>query len=437
MRGIFKKTGINFCGNSTGGALIAALLLVAISAIMGATILVATSTDLQISGNFRRAVKSFYIAEAGIAETLNRLGRLSYNSPEPLSDPFPTSQPNWLAYVISGNNWGPQDDVEYSTFFTNYFPMSGNATNKVIVLNSIQTVLPYWSKIHHKTEFDAESAGHTSLTPHYQDIDGITTFHSKNNRGNIIFYGFPSGTILSPTPFTSASPTPYSPVEIIISQSEVEGALSRIRVEAAHPAGPPLLAPVYAQNQLILAGGSATIQGFDDCGLLPEGRPPVQLGPAGALVGNPTLIGNPPVAQVGMEALDLLKSLENLRPGAQINTDDIVEVSGSGPGNPALIYAEVKSGVSNLTAQNIYGFGILLVKGNLSILAPFRWEGIIIVSGQVTFDGGLGTSVIQGALFADQVTILSGDVTITLDSCPIAASLRVLPVIILTWQQLL
>ena len=170
------------CSNSTGGALIAALLLVAISAVMGATILIATSTDLQISGNFRRAVKSFYVAEAGIAETLNRLGDISLASQEPLRDPSPAFQSNWSAYVISGDNWEHQYDRDYSNFFTNYFPMSGNATNKIIVPNSIQTALPYWIKIHHKTEFDAESAGHTSLTPHYQDSDGITSFHSENNR---------------------------------------------------------------------------------------------------------------------------------------------------------------------------------------------------------------------------------------------------------------
>jgi hypothetical protein len=92
---------------------------------------------------------------------------------------------------------------------------------------------------------------------------------------------------------------------------------------------------------------------------------------------------------------------------------------------------------SGLFVQNTKGFGVLLVKGNLKISAPFQWEGLIIVSGQVTFDGGIGTSVIRGALFADQVQMLSGDVTMTLDTCPIAASLRALPVAILSWRQLL
>ena len=59
--------------NRKGSALIAALLLVAVSGIMGATILFATSTELQISGNYRRAIQTFYAAEAGLAEPQRRL----------------------------------------------------------------------------------------------------------------------------------------------------------------------------------------------------------------------------------------------------------------------------------------------------------------------------------------------------------------------------
>lgn len=422
-----------------GGALIAALLLVAISTIMGATILFATSTDLQISGNFRRAMATFYAAEAGIAETSIRLGGSSLSNPGYLGDPSPILQANWSAYVLSNPGWKSQDDTEYSALFTNYFPLSGNLINTAVLPNSVQTTLPYWTKIRHKTEYDAEWAGHSSLTPHYQDGDGNTATHSINNRGNVVFFGFALGSGLTPTSFTSANPTPYSPVEIIISQGQVEGATSLIQVEVAHPSGPPLLAPVYANSQVIFAGGTTVVEGFDDCGLLPGGRPPVWLGPAGALAGTATFTGNPPTSQVGTESLDLVKALDSLKLGAQVISGDLVSVNIGAPGNPALLYAEpLAVGFSSwLAVQNLNGYGILLVTGNLNISAPFHWEGLIIVAGQVTFDGGIGTSVIQGALLADQVQILNGEVKMTLDTCPIAASLRVLPVATLNWQQLL
>jgi hypothetical protein len=142
---------------------------------------------------------------------------------------------------------------------------------------------------------------------------------------------------------------------------------------------------------------------------------------------------------VGQEALDLVKAVDSLKREALVINGDLVSVNPGATESPALLYAEPLAGgfPSVLAVQNINGFGVLLVKGNVKISAPFHWEGLVIVSGQATFDGGLGISVIHGALFADQVQILSGDVTITLDSCPIAASLRTLPVALLSWQQLL
>jgi Tfp pilus assembly protein PilX len=439
MNGFLRKTGARFYDNSTGGALIAALLLVAISAIMGATILFATSTDLQISGNYRRAMEAFYAAEAGIAETTLRLAGSPSSNPAYLGGSSSIMQQNWSAYVVSNSGWKPQDDTAYSTLFTNYVPVSGNLTNTVVLPNSVQNALSYWTKVRHKTEFDAEQAGHSSLTPHYQDTDGVTIPHSKSNQGNLVFYGFATGNGLTPTSFTSANPTPYSPVEIIISQGEVEGAMSLLQVEVAHPSGPPLLAPLYANSLVVFGEGTAAVEGFDSCGLLSEGRPPVRLGPAGALVGNPTLTGNPPTPQVGPGALDLVKAVETLKRGAQVIEGDLMSVNLGTTANPAVLYAEPLAGgfSSVLVIQNINGFGVLLIKGNVKISAPFHWEGLVIVSGQATFDGGFGTSVIHGAFFADQVQMLGGEMKMTLDTCPIAASLRALPVAILNWQQLL
>ncbi|HNP30807.1 MAG TPA: pilus assembly PilX N-terminal domain-containing protein [Nitrospirales bacterium] len=439
MNEYYRQAGKGPCRNSTGGALIAALLLVSISAIMGATILFATSTDLQISGNYRRAMATFYVAEAGIAETVIRLGGSSLSNPAYLGDPSPILQSNWSVYVLSNPDWKSQNDNEYSGLFTNYVPLSGNLTNTAVLPNSVQTALSYWTKIRHKTEYDAEQAGHSPLTPHYQDGDGITATHAINDRGNLIFYGFGSGNELTATSFTSANPTPYSPIDIIISQGEVEGAMSLIQVEVAHPTGPPLLGTVYANKGVVISAGTAAVQGFDSCGLLTGGRPPVRLGPAGALAGTATFTGNPPAPQVGMESLDLVKALDSLKRGAQVISGDLVSVNLGAPGNPALVYADPLTGgfSSILAVQNLNGYGVLLIRGNLKVSAPFHWEGLVIVSGQVTFDGGTGTSVIQGALLADQVQILNGEVRMSLDTCPIAASLRVLPVVTLNWQHLL
>jgi hypothetical protein len=421
--------------NGKGSALIAALLLVAVSGIMGATILFATSTDLQISGNYRRAIQTFYAAEAGLAETQRRLSGSPVSNSVFLGDLASPYQPNWSAYVFSQSGWEPGHDQSYSALLTNYVPLPGNVTNTLALPNSVQSSVAYWTKVHHKTEFDAEQAGHRLATPHYLDGDGVTTLHSMSNRGQLIQLGYPLATSVKPEQFTSSLQTLSTPVEVITSHGQVEGADSILQIDVAHPAGPPVRAPIYVGNELVFSGSAITIQGIDTCGLLPTGRPPISLAPSATLVGTASFTGNPSIPQIGPTSLDLNQQIKDLKKGATKVTGDLIGVSLGTATSPALHFAEPSGG--RLTVSQVTGYGILLVKGNLQIAAPFQWEGLIMVSGQATFNGGLGSSILNGALYADRVQVLNNDVSVTLDTCPIAATLRTLPVQVLTWHQLL
>ena len=62
-----------------GFALVAVLLLIAVVSLVTATVLQTTSTEIQISGNHKRAVQEFYAAEAGLAEALSRLRKTMGN----------------------------------------------------------------------------------------------------------------------------------------------------------------------------------------------------------------------------------------------------------------------------------------------------------------------------------------------------------------------
>ena len=421
--------------NSKGSALIAALLLVAVSGIMGATILFATSTDLQISGNYRRAIQSFYAAEAGLAETQRRLSGLPVSNPLFLGDLESPNQSNWSSYVFSQSGWKPTDDQTYNALLTNYVPLSGNATNILAQPNSVQSDVPYWTKVQHKSEYDAEQAGHRLATPHYLDGDGLTTLHSKSNRGQLLRFGYPLTTSVKPEQFTTTLPNLYAPVEVITSYGQVEGADSILQADVIHPAGPPVWAPIYSGNEVVLSGSMNSIQGMDACGMLPAGLPPISLAPLASLIGTASLTGNPSTPQVSPMALDLYGQVDDLLKGAVPVITDLMSVTLGSITSPAVHYAEPSNGT--LTVSQVTGYGILLVKGNLQISAPFQWAGLILVSGQATFAGGLGSSTLNGALYADRVQVLNDNVNITLDTCPIAATLRTLPVQVLTWRQLL
>jgi hypothetical protein len=421
--------------NSKGSALIAALLLVAVSGILGATILFATSTDLQISGNYRRAIQSFYAAEAGLAETQRRLSGWPVSNSVFLGDPSAPYQPNWSTYVFSHAGWKPGHDQSYSSLLTNYVPLPGNGTNTIAMPNSVQSEVAYWTKVHHKTEYDAEQAGHRQAIPHYLDGDGVTTLHSMSNRGQLIQFGYPLAASVKPEQFTSSLPTLYVSVEVITSHGQVEGADSILQMDVVHPAGPPVWAPIYVGNEVVLSGSIISIQGLDRCGLLPAGRPPISLAPSAMLVGTASFTGNPSTPQISPKSLDLGQQIKDLEKGSTKVTTDFIGMNVGSATSPAFYYAEPSSGT--LTVSQVTGYGILLVKGNVQIAAPFLWEGLIVVSGQATFSGGLGSSILNGVLYADRVQVLNNDVSVTLDTCPIAVTLRTLPVQALTWRQLL
>jgi hypothetical protein len=435
MKNELQSPALLFLKYERGGALVAALILVVISGIMGATILFATSTDIQISGNYRRTLQSFYAAEAGLAESRRRLIGSPTTNSWFAGDPAPAPQSNWSAYVLTRAGWKPQEDPSYSTLLANYVPVKENTTNTIIVPNSVQSTLSYWSKIRHKTEFDAEQSGHSVVSRHYLDGDGSTKPHSQANRGNLILYGYPEDFSDHPRQFSANMPTMYPPVEVVLSQGEVEGAMSVIQAEVAHHPGPPILGAVHIGRQAVLDGKEIAISGMDSCGLLPNGRSPISLGPEATVFGTATLSGNPSSPAAGWFPQNVRQQIADLASEAQ-------RIPGEGSGlvfgavdAPTVQYAEPASGV--LSLYGVSGFGVLLVDGSLRIVPPFQWEGLVLVSNEIIIEEGVSPVHIRGALYADSIQIFGDHVTIVLDTCPIAASLPLFPLKVLNWRQLL
>jgi len=90
-----------------GNILITALLLIFASSIIGATIVMISSTDLKISGNQELETESFFVAEAGMSEAIHRLALANpteFNGHNvAISDQKPYS-PDWKVYIELNNN---------------------------------------------------------------------------------------------------------------------------------------------------------------------------------------------------------------------------------------------------------------------------------------------------------------------------------------------
>ena len=421
-----------------GVALFAALILMAVAGVMGASVLMATSTEISISGNYRRAIEAFNLAESGVEEARARLRGSSVTNPAFIGDPLAGYNPQWSAYVLTDPGWSPSKDDSYSGRFTNYIPTRGVQTNTAILANSLQFDLPYWVKIRHKTEYDAERTGHRPATPHYRDADGSLQKHTKANRGHVVFYGYPASTSVEPTQFTTSGTTTAFPTEILTAHGNVKRGSSIIEAEVVHHPGPPALAALYARNGVSLTPSGSAISGVDRCGSVVPKAPVYMLAPS-SITGNAMFSGNPSGPEQGPLDIDLPSMIGSLKKGGMVLSGDQIRVTLGEASRPQTFYANLTALPKSvaLTVQNVAGYGILLVEGHVRVRGPLQWHGLIVSSGTLTLDGSSGRIQIWGGVWSNQVQHVSGDFAIHYDSCKIRTALTNRPLTVIQWRQVL
>ena len=422
--------------HNRGFALVAVLLLMAVVGIVTATVLQTTSTEIRISGNHRQAIQEFYAAEAGLAEARSRLRKTMGTAAALIKDPAVSPDPLWTAYIVESADWLPSVDPEYALHETNVIPLPGNPANTVVQPNSLQTGIPYWAKIRHKTEYDAERAGHEPSTPHYVDLDGSTSGHSKGDRGNVVYFGFPSPTDTIPVSFTTNIPTPWLPIEKIIAHGTVTGGSMVLEEEVVHPPGPNQLGALHVSGSVSLAGSPGEIDGHDACGVVGS-LPPVVYG--GTFTSDPAIQfnGNPASPQPSAHVPAPATALAALNADAvALNGDQVNELLGTAE-VPMTFFAEggLFPQPQGIRIRQTRGAGILLVDGNATLEGEVRWDGMILVTGTLFLNGHGSGIVIRGAIWAGKID-QTGPLTVQYDSCRLQAALLAVPLRVRTWREI-
>lgn len=418
-----------------GFALVAVLLLMAVVGIVTATVLQTTSTEIQISANHKRAVQDLYAAEAGLAEARSRLRKTPGAEATFIEDPAASPDPSWTAYIAEPTDWSPAVDPEYASRETNAIPLPGHPTNTVVQPNSLQTDLPYWVKIRHKTEYDAERAGHKPVSPHYVDLDGSHARHNKSNRGNVVYFGYPSPADAVPVSFTTNTSTPWLPIEKIVAYGSATNGTVVLEEEVFHLPGPNQLGAVHASGDVSLAGASVTINGHDACGVVGSLLPVVY---GGTVISTPTIQfnGNPASPQHSAHvpspssAPTALNADSVVLNGNQINQQlGTVEV-------PMAFFADggLFPQPQGIRIRQVRGFGILLVDGNATLEGEVYWDGMIMVTGTLFLNGFGSGIVIRGAVWAGEIDQM-GPLTVQYDSCRLKAAMLAVPTQVRTWRE--
>jgi len=423
--------------NQRGNVLVTVILMMAVLIGLGTTAVVQTSTDMNISTNYKLGEEAFYAAEAAAEEARGRL-RGTNADPNYAGDPATAYDTWWSAYLLTGTQQ-PTDDPGYNSSYRNYIPTTSSHTNTTVVANSLQSAIPYMVKIRHKLEYDAEVRGHKTTTPMYYDGDGSSSVHTAASPGNIVYYGY--GNPAQPTmaiQFTTAGVSAFRPVNIITAYGIVRNSIKAVEVEVTRPPGPPIKAAIYAKGDVTGNGSSLKVDGNDNCGVASPLDTVYTLTPSITnLNGSPTMIPSAPTQ--GTDDIPIITTVESMKSSATvIITSDTNGANYGSSSNYVTCYSDTSNPYNNqgLKLQNVTGYGTLLVKGDLTMGGGFNWNGLILVTGTVTFNGGGGGINIRGAVLANQTVDLNGGIDVAYDSCHINDALSNQAVTKLSWREI-
>jgi Tfp pilus assembly protein PilX len=361
-----------------GFLLSAALTLLTVLVLLGTTAFILSSTDIKIGGNFRNSQLALQVAMAGAerAREALRIENLASSNTTSFSDELNSAARKGANGALDGYS-ATTDDVPLATGTMN------NVTYNAYLSND--------------------------------SVDGTTNTTDSNGRVMI-------------TSVATGPNNAKAQVQIVVILQPV-------------PSSP---ATVYSKGDVTGNGSSLTISGNDACGAGTALAPIYTKDPATTdLNGNPTLAGSPSTPQHGTLDIDIPAYMDALKSGATVLTDD---QNGATYGS-ATSYQTVYSWPDDpahfnnqgLKLQNVTGYGVLLVKGDLTLGGGFQWNGIIIVTGSVTLNGGGGGINIQGLVLTGTSTLtdvtINGGNVIGYDSCKAKKAMAGSPLKVMNWKQ--
>ena len=370
-----------FLVNQDGFLLVAALTLMSALVLLGTTAYLLSSTDIKIGGNFKNSQLTLQVAMAGSerAREILRQANAASSDPGSFSDE--------LLGARGGNNV-----LNGYSASTDDVPAINTST-----MNGVSYIV--------------------YVTNDPQDSGGMYSTTDTNKKAML----------------TTVAQGPDN------AKAQVQTVVS------IYPA-PASLATIYSKGDVTGNGSSLTVSGNDACGASTALAPVYTKDPATTnLTGNPTMTGSPPEPTHGSVDIDIAGFIEALRPSAAtILTADQNNGTYGSSTNYTTVYSWPDDpdhyNVQGLKLQNLTGYGILLVKGDLELGGGFNWNGIILATGSITLNGGGGSPInIAGQVFAGTSTLtdvtVNGSNSINYDSCKAKKAWSYAPLKVVNWKQ--
>jgi Tfp pilus assembly protein PilX len=364
--------------NQNGLILIAALTLLAALTLVGATAFFVTSTDVKVGGNFKTNQTALQVAMAGTEQARETLRALNAAS---------TTKTDFSEELAA--RVGANAVLNGYTSSTDDSPLASSST-----LVAGYTYNAYLTN---------------------DSVDGAASSTDSNAKAVI----------------TSVATGPSNAKAIVITTVQLYSLSSP--------------ATIYSKDNVTVNGNSIAISGNDQSSCGGTALAPIYtMDPATTTTnGNPTFTGSPPTAQHGTLDLDLVSYVNTLSAGANYAlTDDATNTTYGSSTNFVTVYADAigTQADGELKLNNVTGYGVLLVKGDLELAGNITWNGLIIVTGNIsTTGGGKDSKNILGQIYAGQNNLgdstVSGTVTVGYHSCNIKNALASQPLKVVNWKQ--
>jgi len=384
-----------------GVALVVVLIvIVGLTALGTATYLLSVVRHGRVV-DVKKDVAGVATGDGGIEEARYRLNTAI---PGHLTDSSVPPNVNWGLYikppsgtaVTSGSAVAEAADPSFQSGYTQVASLQNHANF-------------YWVKIHHKREGDA--------------IPGEYVDGNPGASGQVIYYGYYSSSVTSPVQFTlgalTTTTTKHKPMKVVISYGEEKAG---VMAELAYTPGFPIPAALYAEDVVNVNGTSPSVDGRDI--ELPVGsRSPVPCVVTPGTYdenGNPTMDPDPPGPIQGSPiVVDIAAMVEMLKYDATVLTDDTDDdapvIQTSTAANPGIYYIK-KTTVQGIRYNNVTGYGILMVEGDLALGGGFNWYGVVLVTGNIDMNGGGGGINFHGACLAGGQATLNGGIDFNYNS---------------------
>jgi Tfp pilus assembly protein PilX len=362
-----------------GFLLSAALTLLTALMLLGTTAFILSSTDIKIGGNFRNNQMALQVAMAGAerAREALRVENLASSDKASFSDELNSATRKGANGALNG----------YTT-----------TTDDTLLANGTMNNVTYAAYLTN------------------DNLNGDTYLSTTDTNGKVLI--------------TSVATGPNN---------------SKAKVEIVVTSFPPPSTPatIYSKDNVTTNGSSMNISGNDACNAGTNLAPIFTKDPATTNSnGSPTFTGSPPTPQHGTLDIDIQGYVDALKGSATttLTADQSGGTYGSSS-NYVTVYSDATlQADGELRLNNVTGYGILLVKGDLQMAGNFDWNGLIFVTGVITTSGGGSNAKnIQGLIFAGASalgdTVINGSVTVGYDSCKVKQALAGQPLKVVNWKQ--